>query len=296
MKNIQTLIPDIYELLHTGEKNVNEDNLNTLLTDIKNTITNFITEKQSVDSKAELRMSKLGTKDRKTWFEHNYEFDNLKEKTSEEVGPNLMRFLTGHIVEAVLLFLAKEAGHKVEYEQHEVDVNGVKGHLDAVIDGNLVDVKTASQFSFPKFLGSNIVDGNDPFGYKAQISGYKKGLQNAGIDINGSAYFWAYNKSNSDMVLTEIPKYDVIDADKRVDRMREVIALDSPYDLPYCYEPVDQGKSGNKVLDPNCSYCPFKEVCFKDANNGKGLRKFKYANKIEYFTKVVNEPKVEEIK
>ena len=42
-------------------------------------------------------------------------------------------------------------------------------------------------------------------------------------------------------------------------------------------------------LATGCCYCPHKHKCWK------GLRAFKYADGIRYLTKVVNEPRVEEI-
>ena len=41
--------------------------------------------------------------------------------------------------------------------------------------------------------------------------------------------------------------------------------------------------------------CNHKIVCNKDVNDGEGLRVFKYAKGLEYMTKVVSLPKVEEI-
>ena len=44
-----------------------------------------------------------------------------------------------------------------------------------------------------------------------------------------------------------------------------------------------------------CSYCPHKFVCHSDSNDGQGLRGFRYAKGVVYFTKVVKEPNVEEV-
>jgi hypothetical protein len=42
-------------------------------------------------------------------------------------------------------------------------------------------------------------------------------------------------------------------------------------------------------------YCNYKNDCWSDSNEGNGLRIFKYSNGLKYFTKVVSEPRVEEI-
>ncbi len=40
------------------------------------------------------------------------------------------------------------AGHEVTDEQKEVELEGLKGHIDCKINGRVVDIKTASGFSF----------------------------------------------------------------------------------------------------------------------------------------------------
>ena len=56
-----------------------------------------------------------------------------------------------------------------------------------------------------------------------------------------------------------------------------------------------RGATRTEVVNNNCNYCDYRVDCWKDANDGRGLRTFKYANGYKYFTKIVNEPKVEEI-
>jgi hypothetical protein len=49
-------------------------------------------------------------------------------------------------------------------------------------------------------------------------------------------------------------------------------------------------------LPRECTYCRHKFECHKDANDGQGLRVFKYARGLTYFTDTPNPPKVDEIK
>ena len=87
-----------------------------------------------------LRLSNIGTEcHRKLWF-------SIREPQAAEPLPRAARFkfLFGDILEELLLFLAEEAGHSVEGRQTTLSVNGVEGHRDAIIDGRLVDVKSAS--------------------------------------------------------------------------------------------------------------------------------------------------------
>jgi hypothetical protein len=107
----------------------------------------------------------LGKKDRQIWYDAN-----MPEAQRKLPGKMEFKFLYGDVLEVLMLFLAKEAGHEVTHEQHEVDVDGVKGHMDAVIDGIPVDCKSASSYSFQKFLNGPFFD--DPFGYVKQLSGY----------------------------------------------------------------------------------------------------------------------------
>ena len=62
-----------------------------------------------------------------------------------------------------------------------------------------------------------------------------------------------------------------------------------------CYNPIPDGKSGNMQLPKGCVYCRHKFECHKDANEGKGLRVFKYSNGNRYLTQVPKVPNVIEV-
>ena len=55
-----------------------------------------------------------------------------------------------------------------------------------------------------------------------------------------------------------------------------------------------EGKAGNLKLARPCFYCVHKLECHKEANDGKGLRAFKYSKGLTYLTKVVRLPNVPE--
>lgn len=168
MKNINTIVEDIYELfnltpIERDEKEVDDliDNFGEML---KVHIKEFMYSKPR-DS-GNLRLSAIGKPDRQLWYDVN------TETTEEKLPPSTrIKFLYGYILEELLLLCASIAGHTVEAQQKEVTVEGVLGHQDAVIDGVLVDCKSASGFSFKKFESNTIAD-DDPFGYMAQISAY----------------------------------------------------------------------------------------------------------------------------
>jgi hypothetical protein len=226
-------------------------------------------------------MSNLGKPDRQLWYE--LKSDLPKEQFN---GATLRKFLFGDLWESLLLWLAEEAGHKVELKQGEVEVDGVIGHIDAVVDDVVVDVKSASSFSFKKFKDGSLQD-NDPFGYYDQLGGYTHALGRDGAWL-------AIDKQTGALALLEVPRDDLqaLDTPGRVQHMKAVLASEEPPER--CYEPIPEGKSGNLKLPTGCSYCAFKDSCWSDANNGIGLRKFFYSNGPVWLTHVEKEPQVRE--
>ena len=278
-KTIHTLIPDIKNLISEGKTDIDEDNIDIFLKAITNDLKNFLDPKEKSRS-GYLRMSSIGREDRKIWYDvHN--------KTQVKHPPELLlKFFYGNIVEALMLFLASESGHKVTNQQEEVKIEGITGHIDAMIDGAVVDVKSASTRAFRKFKTRTLL-GNDPFGYIGQISGY----MDAKNVLEGG--FLAFDKSTGDITFMMVDELTKINATDRIKHLKEIISLDEPPER--CYDPIPLGVQGNYTLSTGCSYCDFKNICWKGANDGSGLRVFQYSNGLKYFTHVEVEPKVEEI-
>lgn len=283
MKNINTIVEDIYELFNLtpidrDEKEVDDliDNFGEML---KVHIKEFMYSKPRTSGN--LRLSAIGKPDRQLWYDVN------TETTEEKLPPSTrIKFLYGYILEELLLLCASIAGHTVEDQQKEVTVEGVLGHQDAVIDGVLVDCKSASGFSFKKFESNTIAD-DDPFGYMAQISAY---AQANGI---AEAAFLVIDKSTGKICLTPVHSMEMVNASSRVKHLKEVVKGSS---IPSkCYAPVPDGKSGNLKLAVGCVYCRHKSMCWSDANQGKGIRTFKYSNGTRELVEVVKTPEVEEV-
>lgn len=299
-KNIDTLFSDILNLFGAEDHKIKKENIDRFVEHVREVLVDFLETRQTLgNTEPHIRLSKIGTPNRKLWYEFNradktVSSSEAKGEVSYKDGLMLMRFLQGHLQEALLLFLAREAGHTVEHEQATVTIGGIEGHCDSVIDGHLVDIKTASQYGYSKFEKGSLLEGDDPYGYMAQIAAYKEGLQQMGVTLESPSYFWAYNKSSSDMVLLEVPNTDMIDANLRVAEVKNIVKSDKP-PAEKCYDPVPYGKTGNYVLHAQCSYCPFREECWKDANDGKGLRTFMYSKGPVHFTEVKAEPRVEEM-
>lgn len=226
-----------------------------------------------------IRFSALGKPDRQIWF------DARPDPTEDEplLPKTYLKFLYGDVIEQLYLYLAKEAGHEVTDEQREVEVDGVKGHIDAIIDGTVVDLKSASSFGYKKFK-EGTVEQDDPFGYVAQLAGY------ADVLTPGKpAAWWAVDKSTGDHCISEL-KTVVIrhhKPEERIKELKEVVASD---EMPApCYDPVPDGKSGNMKLPVGCSYCKYKYRCYPD------VRLFLYSTGPRYLTEVANEPRVPEL-
>jgi hypothetical protein len=278
-----TLPEDIYALLaDENDHEVSEENVEWAGEVFKDLLRSRLLKRKEKRGEEVLRFSALGKKDRQIWYQAN------KPETAEKMpGKQNFKFLYGDVLEVLLLFLAKEAGHTVENCQKGVEEDGVKGSIDAEIDGVLVDVKSASSYSFEKFKsGGYLFD--DPFGYVSQLAGYANALK------KDRAGFLVADKVHGDICFVEFDK-EYIDGNPpgpRISHLREVIAQTSP--PPRCYPDVPEGKSGNRKLAIGCSYCAFKDDCWSDANNGKGLRKFFYSRGPVWLSEVKKEPKVDE--
>ena len=278
-KSINTVVEDIYEVMDKGVV-PNPDTLDSFLWDMKEAILKQLSPSNR-NRANHLRMSNIGKGDRQVWYDIN------GNSTQEKLTPDTrLKFLFGDIIEALLIYLVKEAGHEVTHEQHEVQIGGIKGHIDCKIDGAMVDIKSASAFSFKKFKEGTLKE-DDKFGYIAQISAY------AHAEGTTDAGFLVMDKVLGKLCYMPVPKEDRIDPVERINHMKKAVAKDTP--PPRCYESVPEGKSGNMKLGVNCSYCAHKTTCWSDSNNGDGLRLFLYSNGPMWLTEVQKEPKVQEI-
>lgn len=284
--SIDTLIDDIYALFGDGTNSLPVDLIQNTADEIADILSHRLSE-ATKDREPMLRVSNLGKGDRQLWYElHAARLGIPHEKLTPVT---LIKFLFGDVWESLLLSLAEAAGHKVEHRQTEVDIDGIKGHNDAIIDGVVVDVKTCSKYAFRKFEDGTLPD-NDPFGYMEQLSGYCLG--HGGLD----GAFLAVEKEKGKLCLlkfdyeTQLKPYNI---PERIAHLKEVAASDTPPDR--CYEPEPEGKSGNMALGVNCSYCPYKFACWADANDGLGLRTFLYSTGPKHLVHVEKEPKVPEV-
>ena len=284
MKTIDTLVEDIYNLFEPSIINqISEKDLEKHLKEFTKSVTNNIkiVLNEQPKKKRKLSLSSIGKPTRQLWY------DRHSNSEARPLAPSTrIKFLYGHILEDLLILLSRVAGHTVTEEQKQVEVEGIKGHQDCKIDGVLVDCKSASGFAFKKFANNRLAD-DDPFGYIAQISAYSEGN---GVN---EAYFLAIDKQHGNIALTRVHDMEMINAKERVQYLKG--ALESKTIPDRCYSDIPEGVSGNRKLAIGCVFCPHKRECWSDANNGQGLRAFKYEKGPTYLTQVSKEPRVEEI-
>lgn len=278
-KTIDTIPADVYALFEADyHHDVSEENLDAFCNNLKDLIRQRLSASRPRDGEGVLRFSSLGRSDRQLWYMANRagEGEVLSGKTS-------LKFLYGDVIEQLLLLLVKESGHTVTDEQKEIEVDGVKGHIDAIIDGITVDVKSASPHAFPKFSRGTLHE-DDPFGYISQISGYASTLT---PDTGGA--FLAMDKVHGDLAVLRIGPTvtNSMDVSGRIAHLREAIKSDTP--PPRCHPDEPDGQSGNRKLGTQCSYCPFKNECWP------GLRTFMYSGRPRFLTQVVRTPNVPEV-
>ena len=278
MSKLDTLVADIYESLE-GLSNgkpleISEEELDHVATNIKEAIRHWATPR-SRDVDFTLRMSNIGKPLRQLWYD--------KRSDSQGGTPNgatQIKFLYGHLLEEIVLMLVRIAGHTVTDEQKEVNVNGIMGHMDCKIDGEVVDVKTASNFAFNKFKKGTLAE-DDPFGYLSQIAGYEHA---EGTDDGG---FLVINKESGELCFYQPDDLDKPNIPERINAINLALSVDNPPEL--CYPLQPHGKKGNMKIHKSCSWCAYKRECYPD------LRVFKYSNGPVYLAVVEDEPNVEEV-
>lgn len=246
-KKLDTLVEDIYSTLSVlgeGEAlDVSEEVLDEFGNSMKEALRHWATPKSR--DKETLRMSNIGKPLRQLWYDMKSEGED-----TQKLDPHIfIRFLYGHILEEVMLFLVKLSGHEVSDEQKEVKVSNVQGHMDCKIDGEVVDIKTASSFAFRKFANGTLAD-DDPFGYLTQLSGYEE------AEKTKAGGFLVMNKESGELTLHRPSFFDKPNAKNRIREVKKALKLDNPPEL--CYTTIPEGKAGNMKLPRGCTYCRHK--------------------------------------
>lgn len=272
--SLKTLRDDIYGVLTTGGTKVSKEDTDGFGHRLSQIISSRLTEQTNRGQN--LRLSNLGTKcRRKLWYSINR--PDLGEPLG---GATRLKFLFGDIIEALVLFLAKVSGHEVTDEQKEVNLHGVPGHIDGLIDGVVVDVKSASAMSFKKFE-DGLTEEDDAFGYLTQLGAY---TQSEGSN-DGS--FIVVDKSQGHITIDN-HKFQKEITPEYVQELKGVLA--GPIPARGYEDEAQSPTSPNRKLGTACSYCIFKKECW-----GPGLRTFIYSGRPVHLTRVLYEPRVQEV-
>jgi hypothetical protein len=279
MPEIRTLIQDVYQIVGSNDGWFNQALAEGFSRELGLKLVESIKPRDEVPS---LRLSQMGQRcPCQLWH-------SIHSPLDAEPLPAWARikYTYGHILESLVIAMAKAAGHEVTGEQDAVSVDGVLGHRDCVIDGCIVDVKSTTSRGFIKFKDGSIAS-DDAFGYLDQLDGYLVGsLHDPLVRNKHRAYLLAIDKQLGHLCLYEHTAREE-SIRKRIRDYRNVIALDR---APACTcEEVPDGKSGNIKLGVRASYNAFKYQCHPQ------LRCFLYASGPVYLTKVVRKPDVVEI-
>lgn len=279
MKSIHTLIKDVQDVLTRNDRSVADHLSEGIVGEVGPRIHAAFGPK---DERTSLRLSQMGPRcPRSLWASIH------SPSVQEPLPPHaILKYTYGHLIESLLIALAKTAGHEVTGEGDALYVDGIRGHRDCVIDGCIVDVKSASSLGFKKFQDKSIQQ-NDPFGYLDQLDGYLVGSrEDSLVRVKDRAYLWACDKTLGHMCLYEHRlREDHIR--NRIASYKAIVASDIP---PKCTcGTVPDGKSGNIKLDVKASYNPYKYFCFPN------LRTFLYASGPVFLTQVKRVPDVPEV-
>lgn len=288
-KTIHTLVEDIQQVLLEGVE-ISDEQAEEIGKRFGKMLQNRLAPRK--EHVSQLRMSNIGTPCvRKLYLNVN------------DIGPKepltpdtYLKFLYGDLIEELMLFLVELSGHTVEGTQDEQEIAGIKGHRDCVIDGTVVDVKSASSFSYKKFKEGKLAE-DDPFGYITQIQSYLEAGKDDPIVTNkDEAAFFVVDKVLGHFCL-DFHKKQNYNWEKAYEIRKEII--NGP-DLPdRSFEPEPDGyvnpktkefiPNGNEKLGMFCSYCDRKHACHDN------IRTFLSSRGPVYLTKVVKEPRMIEV-
>ena len=280
-KTLDTIVEDIYGVIQ-GKGGWDAAITEFLSTSIANVAEARFSQAQV--PRDYLSLSGIGTPcDRKLWYKIN------QTESSEPLSPEALgTFFYGDLIEALVLSLAKAAGHTVEGMQDRVSVFGISGQRDAVIDGITVDVKSASKYGFEKFRSHNLRD-DDPFGYISQLSSYVyAGKDDPLVKNKKEGAFLVVQKDRFKLCLDRYDFTEELEGkEEEIKRVKEMVSGSIPEDR---LQPVPQSKtSANTQLSTTCGYCDFRKVCWPEA------RTFLYSTGPVFLVDVVNEPRVTEL-
>jgi hypothetical protein len=283
VKTVDTLVRDVYKLMETKELDPSvtlEAEAKRFGAEMEQVMLAVMNEKPRTNH---LRLSQVGKPNRMIFNQYN------GIKGEDIAGATYIKFLYGHLVEAMMVSLVRMSGHTVTDQQKTVEVGGVKGHIDGYIDGVIMDVKSASGHAFKKF-SKGTLHNDDAFGYIGQLRAYAyaEGQDTYGwlamCKQSGQIAWLQYDDNAKDAPYSKAIDWSVPD---RVNEIKKLVGASEAPEI--CYSDVSDGASGNRKLAVGCHWCGFKNHCWP------ALRTFSYANGPKYLTHVSKTPRVMEV-
>jgi len=280
MKSINTLIKDVEDVV-TKDNWFHYDDASRYSSEMASRVMERLVGEERSPG---LRLSSMGERcPRSLWA--SVHSPSVQERFPAHVR---IKFHFGDVIEAMAIALAKAAGHTVVGEQDEVTVDGVKGHLDCILDGCIVDVKSINSMGFQKIKAKQVAEDIFLRSYLDQLDGYLVGsADDDRVIVKDRAYLWAIDKAMGHMCLYE----HKIRSERILSRIKEYKTIVRASEPPDCTcGTINEGASGNIKLDLKASYNPYKYFCFPNC------RTFIYAGgKPVHLVKVVRKPDVLEV-
>ena len=281
MKTLETLVEDIQSVIY-GQGGWTKSISELLGSGVADTAYKRFSKPQ--EPRGYLSLSSVGTPcKRKLWYKVN------KPDFGESLNSSLLlRFFYGDMIEELILAMVKASGHNLAGSQDRLNVHGIRGHRDAVIDGVTIDVKSCSSYAFKKFKDGTLRD-NDAFGYISQLSSYVYAAKDDPLVTDKTrGAFLAVDKVSGDICLDVYDfSEDLANKEQEIKEAKAMVEGELPSErIP----PVPQSKSSpNTKLDNACSFCEYKKACWPN------MRTFKYSYGNEYLLHVEKLPNVPEV-
>src|ERR1044072_7628638 len=149
-KTIHTIVDDIYDTLRNKELTRTNEITSRFAENLSKRLQAQAEERSD---HGRLRLSGMGIKcPCALWYSLHHP------ELADAYKPwELNKFFYGHMLEEWIISLAKASGHEVVGEQDEIILDDVTGHRDCIIDGCVVDVKSATSRGLQKFKDRTIV-------------------------------------------------------------------------------------------------------------------------------------------
>lgn len=218
-----------------------------------------------------------------SWLGHEQESVSFQSK---------MRFFDGDVFEAQIVALAKSIGINITDDQLEVRFEGVKGHVDGIFEGKLVEIKTANDNFFKAVQRTPLA--LEDRGYLTQAGCYCAGL---GLE---DYLFLLKNKNTGELFEVEgKPDRELVSRAGRVihkiqgmKNAEDILAPESGIRAPVPVKEFYKKEETGKFLLPQAmAYSPYRSA-FYDLRTGKNG----YNKDTEYCVGVKELVKDEELK